>query len=155
MKIKAIDFSYVFMLAVGIFIFIQTLFINQGNLLAPASGTFIPFIISMLIIISSLFGAFKSMSEKQNLSNRDKVPEEKDNTGSKGQMTNVLIFIGGICIYIGVLPFLTFIPATVLFLIGTIFYLGKVSFALNLIVSATTTIVAFVLFAEVFNIPLP
>lgn len=155
MKIKTIDFSYVFMLAVGIFILIQTLLISQENLLAPASGTFIPFIISILIIISSLFGGFKSMIENQNAAKDDKAPKEKNSTGGKGQMTNVLIFISGICIYIGALPLLTFIPATVLFLIGTIYYLGKISFTVNLIVSATTTIVAFVLFAEIFNIPLP
>lgn len=81
--------------------------------------------------------------------------EKKKNTGSKRNLTGVLVLIAASLVYYLLMPILHFIPATILFLAALFIYLGERKWWKIALLAVITTLAIYALFGKGLNVRLP
>lgn len=112
-----------------------------------------PYLFPTLISVFGLLLAFSLLMDAVN-ELRQPAPEEKG-SGEKKNLLGVLVMVGAALVYYALMPVLTFIPATVLFLLALFLYLGERKWWKLLLLSGVTTGVIYVLFGIALNVRLP
>ena len=158
---KHVDFiSSLIFIALSIFMIAEGFryhadIIQRLDLAFHESPGFFPVIIGSLMLVCSILLFFRSIKGgalKENIDNLVK--------GAKGlinkDMGYALIGIAFMALYIFVLlPFLGFIIASVIFLVGIMIYLKATSIPKIIAIALSIVVVAFVVVEIVFRVPLP
>lgn len=83
------------------------------------------------------------------------VPSAVEAEPERTKWLALLIVVAASVLYFALLPILTFIPATILFLVGLFLYLGERRWWMVALLSILTTGVIYVLFGVLLNVMLP
>lgn len=147
-----------------VMIIISAIFISQAitmdnaSLKDPAEGSFLPAIISLIMLITGIIVIIEQIAIKYK--------EKKENDISSEFSTNnqsftakeygfTLTFFLWILIYVVLLSYITFFPATFIFLVGSMIYLKGVSWKVNVSVTIGSIIVIYFVFSKLFHIIFP
>ncbi len=111
-----------------------------------------PYLFPTLISVFGLLLAFSLlMDARQAL----RASHETAKSSDKPNINGVLAVIGISLIYYFAMPLLTFVPATLLFLLALFIYLGERKWWKLLLLSGVTTGAIYVLFGMLLNVRLP
>lgn len=111
-----------------------------------------PYLFPTLI---SVFGLLLTLSLVADGLNEIRSPEQQEESSSKKNLIGVLVLVAAALIYYILMPILTFIPSTVLFLAALFIYLGERKWWKILLLSGITTAAIYVLFGIALNVRLP
>ena len=111
-----------------------------------------PYLFPTLI---SVFGLLLTLSLVADGLNEMRSPEQQEESSSKKNLIGVLVLVATALIYYILMPILTFIPSTVLFLAALFIYLGERKWWKILLLSGITTAAIYVLFGIALNVRLP
>lgn len=111
-----------------------------------------PYLFPTLI---SVFGLLLTLSLVADGLNEMRSPEQREESSSKKNLIGVLVLVAAALIYYILMPILTFIPSTVLFLAALFIYLGERKWWKILLLSGITTAAIYVLFGIALNVRLP
>ena len=111
-----------------------------------------PYLFPTLI---SVFGLLLTLSLVADGLNEMRSQEGREESSSKKNLIGVLVLVAAALVYYILLPILTFIPATLLFLLVLSVYLGERKWWKLLLLSGLTTAAIYVLFGIALNVRLP
>ncbi len=113
-----------------------------------------PYLFPVLI---SVFGFLLAVSLLADALHELRVPETEaaGESGAKKNPVGALVLVGASVVYYLLLPVLHFIPATILYLLGLIFYLGERKWWKLALLSVLTTGAVYALFGLVLHVRLP
>lgn len=111
-----------------------------------------PYLFPTLI---SVFGLLLTLSLVADAFNEMRHPEQEEKSSSKKNLIGVLVMVAAALVYYILMPILTFIPATMLFLVALFIYLGERKWWKLLLLSGITTAAIYVLFGIALNVRLP
>ncbi|WP_164215916.1 tripartite tricarboxylate transporter TctB family protein [Virgibacillus sp. YIM 98842] len=133
------------MIIVSLVILSQALVMERADIFDPAGGSFFPALISLIMLICGITVLFQKYPQTEH--------GEEGFTAKEYRF--ILIFFAMVVVYVFLLSIITFFPATLIFLVASMFYLKDVSWKLNFLVSIGSVIVIYLLFSELFNIIFP
>lgn len=151
----------ILMVIVSLLVLSQAFVMENQSIIDPASGSFFPALIALIMLCAGIVTIFQDRSSTQKKAEETTEQENESNeaaaleTFTKKDYKLILIYF---CLVIGfviLLPILTFFPAAFLFLLTSMFYLKGVSWLLNVTVSLATIVVIYFLFSQLFNIVFP
>ncbi|WP_158737899.1 tripartite tricarboxylate transporter TctB family protein [Alteribacillus sp. YIM 98480] len=151
----------ILMVIVSLLVLSQAVVMENQSIIDPASGSFFPALIALIMLGAGIVTIFQDRSSTQKKAAETAEQENESNeadaleTFTKKDYKLILIYF---CLVIGfviLLPILTFFPAAFLFLLTSMFYLKGVSWLLNVTVSLATIVVIYFLFSQLFNIVFP
>lgn len=143
----------IIMIAVSLIFLSQAFLMEKASILDPASGSFLPALIAIIMLIA---GVSVLLPKKQSTTGTDE--ETKDATDETFTLSDyrfILVFFAFIVVYVVLLSFISFFPATFIFLIASMYYLKDVSWKINILVSIGSIIVIYFLFSQLFKIIFP
>lgn len=111
-----------------------------------------PYLFPTLVSAFGILLAFSLLADA--LHDLQAFEKSAESAGQK-QVRSVLVLIGASLIYYVLLPIITFIPATMVFLLALFVYLGERTWWKLLLLSGITTGVIYVLFGIFLNVRLP
>ncbi|HWP50054.1 MAG TPA: tripartite tricarboxylate transporter TctB family protein [Clostridia bacterium] len=111
-----------------------------------------PYLFPTLI---SVFGFLLAFSLLMDALHELQTPEETEKPTGEQKLTGVFVVIGISLFYYLVMPLLTFVPSTLLFLLALFIYLGERKWWKLLLLSGATTAAIYVLFGIMLNVRLP
>lgn len=142
----------IIMIIVSLIILSQAIVMEKAPILDPTAGSFLPALISIIMLISGVTLLFP----KKQQGHDDPDDEGRDDeTFTLKDYRFIFIFFLLIVVYVVLLSIISFFPATFIFLLASMFYLKNVSWKTNLLVSLGSVIVIYFLFQQLFKIIFP
>jgi hypothetical protein len=151
----------IIMLIISFIFLSQSITMEKASLTDPAGGNFLPALISVVMIITGITviiqqiprGSRKNTDETTDQMETDKTDNDPGFTLKEYRF--IITFFIMILIYVILLSFISFFPATFIFLVGSMIYLRDVSWKMNIAVSIGSVIVIYLLFSKLFHIIFP
>lgn len=103
----------------------------------------------------SVFGLLLTLSLVADALNEMRQAEQKEESSSKKNLIGVLVMVAAALVYYILMPIISFIPATLLFLVSLFIYLGEHKWWKLILLSGVTTAAIYVLFGIALNVRLP
>jgi|SRR5690625_1277067 len=143
----------IIMIVVSLIFLSQAFLMEKAPILDPASGSFLPALISIIMLIA---GVSVLLPKKQSTTDTDKETKNAtDETFTLSDYRFILVFFAFIVVYVVLLSVISFFPATFIFLIASMYYFKDVSWKVNILVSVGSIIVIYFLFSQLFKIIFP
>lgn len=160
-----------FIIVVSLAFLIASIMLKQ-DVLNPASGSFLPALISVIMLLSGVKLIFEGRNTPSSFSAEinesvEEVKEENqedsddeddlpiDTAWQKKDYMLVLAYFGFVVLYVVSLPYLSFFISSFLFLVVSMFFLRGVSLIKNIIISLITVGLLYALFKLLFQIVFP
>lgn len=156
-----------FMIVVSIVFLIASLMLKNQDITDPAGGSFFPALISAIMLICGLVSLNEGRksssppSEETKKVEKDNEDEEGDEdlltkeTWDKNDYFFILKFLVLVILYVVLMPYLSFVVSTLLFLVVAMIFLRGVTLIKNILISISTVAVIYVLFKVLFQIVFP
>lgn len=152
------------MIILSLIILSQALRIKRTSVLDPAGGSFLPSLIALLMFAMGISVIIRNTLSAKKLEKRtslkvDVATQAMIMDKEAGFSRNVLLFIFFffflLASYVALLPYITFFPATFIFLVGSILYLRDSSLLTALLVAGGSILIIYLLFSQFFKIIFP
>lgn len=141
------------MIIVSLIFLSQAIIMEKAPLFDPASGSFLPALISVIMLIAGITVVLPK--RKKAIEDSEASGQNKDEIFSIKDYRFIIIFFLMIVVYVILLSIITFFPATFIFLCASMFYFKDVSWKVNVSVSVGSIVVIYFLFSQLFKIIFP
>jgi hypothetical protein len=141
--------SGVVLLVVGAAVFLKSLSYPIGTFRTPGAGLF-PLIASILLLVLSAILTLQAF-----LSKKDKELAPTPFFPEKGALRRILLGFAGLVGYRYLLPVVGFAPATGIFILFLIKFLGGYGWKVSIFSALVTAVIAYYLFQVWLKIPMP
>lgn len=152
------------MITLSLIILNQAFKIKRASVFDPAGGSFLPSLIALLMLAMGVSVIIRNLLSAKKLEKRTSVKVDhvtvamimdKETGFSKNVFLFILFFFFLLASYVALLPYITFFPATFIFLVGSILYLRNSSLLIALLVAGGSILVIYLLFSQFFKIIFP
>lgn len=143
------------MMVVSAVILYMSITMKRFDVTDPAGGSFLPAVISLIMLAAAVTTLIKTWRTAKLEKDASEVTNTKVNEPSLKLNVTVFYYLLIIIGFVIILPYLSFIYAALIFLVGSMLFLKNISIVKNLIISICTVFVFYVIFQQFFNIVLP